>query len=129
MRQQGHGPTQVARLLDTTPQSVGRWLRAYQQGGPQALTARPTPGRPAKLNTRQKRGLVACLLKGASAFGFATELWTCPRIAEVIARRWGVRYHVDHIPRLMATLGFSPSEARGSGLGTRRGGNPPLDRT
>jgi transposase len=26
----------------------------------------------------------------------------------VIAGRFGVRYHVDHVPRLMRRLGFSP---------------------
>jgi len=54
---------------------------------------------------------VACLLKGASAFGFAADLWTCPRIAQLIEKRYRVHYHVDAIPRLMASLGFSPSEA------------------
>jgi transposase len=56
--------------------------------------------------------LVACLLKGATALGFGTDLWTCPRIARLIQERYGVHYHVDAIPRLMAGLGFSPSETR-----------------
>jgi transposase len=51
--------------------------------------------------------LAARLLKGAKANGFSTDLWTCSRIAELIERRYGVRYHVDHIPRLMASLGWS----------------------
>jgi transposase len=55
--------------------------------------------------------LVNQLLKGATAHGFATDLWTCPRIARFIRQRYRVRYHVDHIPKLMASLGFSPSEA------------------
>jgi transposase len=39
--------------------------------------------------------------------GFPSELWTCPRIAQVIQRRYGVSYHVDHLPKLMKALGFS----------------------
>jgi transposase len=101
-------------MLKTTPQSVCRWVREYRRGGAKALAAKPVPGRPPKLTARQRRGLRACLLKGAPAFGFATALWTCPRIAVLIERRYGVHYHVDHIPKLMATLGFSPSEARAS---------------
>ena len=76
------------------------------------MDAKPVPGRPPKLSARQRQGLVQCLLKGAVAFGFATDLWTCPRIAQLIEQRYGVHYHVDAIPRLMASLGFSPSEAR-----------------
>jgi len=47
------------------------------------------------------------LLSGATAQGFTTDLWTCPRIALLIERQFNVGYHVDHIPRLMRSLGFS----------------------
>ena len=114
LSQQGLGPTQIAQTLKTTPQSVCRWLREYRRGGPDALVAKPVPGRPAKLTARQRRALVAALLKGAAACGFATDLWTSRRIAQVIEQRYGVHYHVDHIHKLMASLGFSPAEARAS---------------
>jgi transposase len=110
LRQQGYGPSEIARMLETTAQSVCRWVRAYRRRGAKALAAKPAPGRPPKMSVRQKRGLVRCLLKGASAFGFGTDLWTCPRIAQVIEQRYRVHYHVDHIPRLITSLGFSPSQ-------------------
>jgi transposase len=52
------------------------------------------------------------LLAGAQSQGFATELWTCPRVRVLIAERYGVEYHVDHIPRLLRSLGFSPRKPR-----------------
>jgi transposase len=115
LKEQGYGPTQVARLLNTTPQSVRRWWNAYAADGAQALAARPVPGRPCKLTGRQRQSLRACLLRGAAAWGWSTDLWTCPRVAELIRRRYGVIYHVDHLPRLLRSLGFSPSEAPASG--------------
>jgi transposase len=75
--------------------------------GAAALRAKKASGRPPKLDRRQKRSLSAALLRGATAAGFATDLWTCPRIAQLIRRRWGVDFHVDYLPRLMASLGFS----------------------
>jgi transposase len=128
MSQQGYGPVLIARLLKTTPQTVCQWLRDYRRGGDLALAAAPVPGRPPKLNARQRLSLVGCLLKGAGAFGFATDLWTCPRIGQMIEQRYHVHYHVDAIPRLMASLGFSPSEARTPGGRTRRRGYRPVDR-
>ena len=128
MNQQGHGPVLIARILKMTPQAVCRWLKAYRRGGDSALGAASVPGRPSKLTARQRQALVGCLLKGAGAFGFATDLWTCPRIGQLVEQRYGVRYHVDAIPRLMASLGFSPSEARTSGGRTRRRGYLPVDR-
>lgn len=117
LREHGLTQAEIARRLHTTPRSVRRWLRAWREGGLDALTCKPAPGRPPKLSARQKRGLVACLLKGAMASGFATDLWTCPRIAQVIAERYGVTYHVGAIPRLLAGLDFSPSKARLPGPG------------
>lgn len=114
LRRHGFGPTEIARRLGTTPQTVCLWVRQARTGGPDALAARPYPGRPCKLNDRQRRSLVARLLKGAVASGFATDLWTCPRIARLIADRYGTSYHVAAIPHLMAHLGFSPSKTRAS---------------
>ena len=93
--------------MDAHPTSVKRWWAAYQKHGEGGLTAKPVPGRRCKMTTRQRERLVARLLKGAKANGFSTDLWTCPRIAQVIEARYGVHYHVDHIVRLMASLGFS----------------------
>jgi len=117
LREQGLTQAEIARRLNTTPRSVRRWLRAHRDGGRDALAAKPAPGRPSHLTQRQRRGLVQCLLRGARQAGFATDLWTCPRIAQVIAQRYGVHYHVAAIPRLMAGLGFSPSKARVPGPG------------
>ena len=115
LKAHGYGPAKIARRLKATPQSVCAWLRKHRQGGDAAVAARPAPGRPAKLTARQKRTLAACLRKGAAACGFGTDLWTCPRIAELIRRRWGIAYHVDAIPRLMAGLGSFSSKARTAG--------------
>ena len=108
LRRQGYGPSEIARMLDTTPQTVCRWVRIVRRRGEKALVAKRVPGRPSKLNARQKSALAKCLLKGASAFGYDTDLWTCPGIKRLIEQRYGLDYHVDHIPRLLASLGSSP---------------------
>lgn len=118
LSKQGLGPTAIARQLGTTPQSVCQWLRQHQRRGDDGLRARKASGRPPKLKPRQRRTLMGLLLKGATAAGFASDLWTCPRIAQLVHQRFGAQYHVDAIPRLMAGLGFSPSEARTSRTGT-----------
>ena len=108
----GRGVTEVARLLGVDPRSVRRWKAAHRRRGDSALDARAASGRPHNLNTRQREALRRRLIKGAKANGFTTELWTCPRIAELIEQRYGVRYHVDHIPRLIAALGYSRKKLR-----------------
>jgi transposase len=106
----GYQPVEVAAMLGVDRRSVRRWNAAYRKRGAQALRAKPAPGRPAKLSDPDKAHLEQTLLQGARAAGFPTDLWTCPRIAQAIERQFGVPYHVDHIGRLMRTLGWSPQK-------------------
>lgn len=104
---QGLSSAEVAVGLGCTARSVRRWLEAYAERGPPALDAKPHAGRPSKLTARQKRALAKRLVKGARACGFATDLWTGPRIAALIRRLWGIQYHDAAMPRFLAALGFT----------------------
>ena len=105
---EGRAPVEVARLVGVDRRSVRRRNAAHRTKGPTALAARPVPGRPSKLSERQREQLEVLLLRGAGGSGFESDLWTCPRIAQVIGRRFGIRYHVDHISRLLRSLGWTP---------------------
>ena len=104
---EGFTPVEVARRLGVNRRSVRRW-RAL--GERKQLAARPAPGRPTKLTEAERQQLADCLVAGPLAYGYATELWTCPRIAEVIRKRFKVRYHAAHVSRLLRHLGFSPQK-------------------
>ena len=47
------------------------------------------------------------LQRGPSAAGYSTELWTLKRMAEVIEKKFGVRYHPGHVWWLLEHLGWS----------------------
>ena len=104
---EGRSLHDVGRLLGCAPISVMRWRNARQKGGTAALRVRFSPGRPAKLSPRQRQRLVKLLLQGAMAQGYRTEIWTTARIAALIRKTFGVRYHRDHVGRLLHALGFS----------------------
>jgi transposase len=108
--EEGLAPVEVARKLDVDRRSVRRWRASFEAHGAAALAAKPVPGRPPKLKLSQREDLERCLLKGATAFGYHTDLWTCPRVADLIGRRFRVRYHVDHIGRLLRSMGWSPQK-------------------
>jgi len=103
-------PVEVARRVGVDRRSVRRWKRAARRRGEAGVRAKPAPGRPPKLDPEHKRRLEALLLEGAQAAGFHTDLWTCPRVAELIERRFGVCYHVDHIGRLLHDLDWTPQK-------------------
>jgi putative transposase len=106
----GYQPVDVAQRVGVDRRSVRRWKAAYRKQGEAGIQARPAPGRPPALEAKDKTRLEKVLLKGAKAAGFPTDLWTCPRVAQVIWERFGVHYHVDHVGRLLHGLGFSPQK-------------------
>jgi transposase len=108
--QDGYQPVEIAKKLGVGRRSIQRWKAAFLIGGEEAIRPRPAPGRPSKLNGTAKKVLEKALLRGARAAGYGTDLWTCPRIAQVISKAFGVRYHVDHIGRLLRCLGWSPQK-------------------
>jgi transposase len=100
---QGFSLREVARRVQASVGSVSQW----RQGGEAALAPKPTPGRPRRLTDQQCTQLVELLLQGATAHGFANELWTLRRIAAVIQVHFGVRYHPAHVWKLLRRLGWS----------------------
>jgi transposase len=103
----GHGLTIVARMVGAAKSAVWLWRKLVRRHGPTGLVAKPTPGRPPKLTARQRAQLPRLLTRGARAHGYATDLWTTPRVAAVIRREFGVAYHPAHVSRLLAACGWS----------------------
>jgi len=104
----GYSLNEVGRRIGCNPSSVMRWRDARRRGGAKALRVRFSPGRPLKLDLRQRRRLVHLLLQGPIRHGYRTNLWTTARIAELIRRQFGIQYHRDHVGRLMHSLQWSP---------------------
>ena len=98
---------EVARRIGCHASSVMRWSKAQAEGGSKALKPKPASGRPCKLTSKQKERLVLYLLQGASSHGYRTNVWTTQRIADLVYKRFKVRYHRDHVGRLLHQLGWS----------------------
>ena len=106
----GLSVTEVSRRVKADRRTVTRWMEVYRRDGETGLHAKPHPGRSSFLDVEQKADLRKRLINGALAEGFTTDLWTCSRVQQLIARQYGVQYHVDHMPRLLKSLGFTPQK-------------------
>jgi transposase len=92
MFRRGKRQVDVVNELGVSAQTASRWYRAWQEGGRAALAGADRAGRLRKLSEDQLAQVQAALVKGPRANGFATEMWTLARVAEVIETVSGVRY-------------------------------------
>ncbi len=97
----------IVAELEVVRASVNQWLRWYDTAGTEALQPRKAPGPAPRLNPAQHDELARLIDEGPQAAGYTGGIWTGPRIGDLIRRRFGVRYHNHHIPRLLHRLGFS----------------------
>jgi len=108
LKQMGWKQSDIAVALGVTKGAVSQWLKRSEEGGKESLRSRPTPGRPARLSAEQKATLPELLKQGPRAFGFQADVWTAERVADLIEHQFGVRYHPDHVGRLLRDAGLSP---------------------
>jgi transposase len=104
----GVSQADVARELEVSRQSVSRWHVSWTEGGSGALKGAGRAGRKPRLDRTDLAKVERVLRRGPRSSGYATEIWTLPRITEVIAELTGVSYHPGHVWRLMGQLGWSP---------------------
>lgn len=106
----GWAQKDIAEALGVTAGAVSQWIQRAREGGVSALETPKTRGRPARLKKADWRHLVKLLARGAEAFGFRGAMWTNRRVAQLIEREFGVRYHPAHVSRILKALGWTPQK-------------------
>ncbi|HMB06293.1 MAG TPA: IS630 family transposase [Isosphaeraceae bacterium] len=106
----GYSADEIAEFLDVTPRTVWRWLAQFHERGPGGLSARPVPGRPPTLTTTQEKVIRRWLTEDPTKHGFATELWTGARLAQLIRQEFGIRLHPRYLCTWMRARGFTPQK-------------------
>ncbi len=108
--------TELAESLGVSYTSIKNWWNLFEDNGNSfgALTSKKREGRCPRINRQQLRRLERMLLKGPMEFGFETDLWTTERVAWLIENKFGIKYHPDHVRKILHnSLGFSPQKPEG----------------
>jgi transposase len=106
--EQGVPAAEVARRLRVSATAAYGWQQRWRQGGVAALTSKGAPGSRCRLGEDQLRELAQALDEGPAAHGFTEDQrWTLARVADLIVRRFRIRYTLRGTANIMYRLGWS----------------------
>lgn len=107
---QGWKQKHIAEALGVTCGAVSQWVKrireAPDESAVEALRRRKPTGAPSHLTASQRQELSQLLARGARTWGYSDEMWTYRRVADVIERAYGVRYHESYVGRLLKACGI-----------------------
>jgi transposase len=107
LKREGWKQQEIADALGVSKGAVSQWMKRRREGGIESLKRRVASGAPPRLGEEQPERLARLLAYDAEPYGFRGKVWMCRRVAELIRRQFGVRYHPAHVSRLVRALGFS----------------------
>lgn len=102
---EGENRTNIAKRLNTARASVNKWVSSYLNNGIAGLNNKPIKGRPAKLTSQQLNTLSDYVKQSASSSEGGRLMGK--DIAQYIYDQFNIRYHTDHIYKLLKKRGFS----------------------
>ena len=107
---------EVARRVGVHRQSVNRWARQLNESGISGLKKAGRAGRKPRLSEADLERIRKALKRGPEALGYETSLWTAWRVADLIERECGIKYHSGHVWKILRNLGWSCQRPTGRAL-------------
>ena len=98
----------IAEWLDTREATIYRWFdRMESEPLEQAITDRPKPGRPPKLDDADLAAFRDAVQEPPSAVGYDQPAWSTQLAQRYLAEEFGVEYTIRHVQRLLKEAGLS----------------------
>jgi transposase len=111
---EGFSQVEAAGLVGVARQAVGRWVKAFREGGEDALAAgkrgRRAGEKTALLSWQQAQIAKAVREKNPDQLRLPGFLWTRALVCELIERRFGVQITEKTAGRYLRRWGFSPQK-------------------
>lgn len=103
----GLSQAEVARRLCVTRPAVHYWYTIWKKKKKEGLKSKGHPGKQSQLTPEKVKKVRAVILKGASAAGYDTDLWTLARIQKTIRKTVRITIGQTHTWSVIHSLGFT----------------------
>ena len=106
---QGKNRLEIAKILGFNNQTVGEYVKKYNEGGlDELLTIGKAPGRIPKITPDIQEELKEVILKTPSEIGYAVNVnWNSRIIAQYVKDVYNINIEASSIRRLMKRMGFT----------------------
>lgn len=94
----------IASSFGKTSRTIYRWINKVKYGW-KSLKTKKSPGRPSKLNNRQKYRVKQAIQKKTNTFGF--NVWDSKSLKQFIKNHWSIELSISSCCNLFHNLGFS----------------------
>jgi transposase len=108
----GKTQVEVAEIFGITRQAVGKWVKAYREGGEKALKAKRRGRRKGgSLLPWQAAQIAKTVIdRHPEQLKLPFYLWTREGVGQLMERRFGIRLSVWTVGRYLARWGFTPQK-------------------
>ncbi|WNV05834.1 IS630 family transposase [Candidatus Methylospira mobilis] len=108
VRERGESPETVATIFNFNRHCIYRWLKQYDKGGYKNLETGASPGATPIITAEMDIWLKDIVLnKNPLDYGFDTNLWSSPILAELIKRKFNIVITGDSVSLHLKALGLS----------------------
>lgn len=111
-RKQDKSIDEIADAVGLHRRAVHDILHRFEERGLSAAHSLPKTGRTPYLTRKELQDLRKHLLRYPKANGFAEGFWNSRMIQKLVRKKYGVKYCMSNVPKLMLRIGFSYKKPR-----------------
>jgi transposase len=105
--EKGISQAKVAQKLKVSHTAALLWYQAWEKQGIEGLKSQGKSGPKAQLSEEDRKKVRQAIIKGASKFGYESDLWTLDRVAAVIKKLTKVKFKRTHTWETLISIGLS----------------------
>ncbi|SEA32085.1 Transposase [Arachidicoccus rhizosphaerae] len=104
----------VAKLHGTTPQTIARWIHAFNKTGGDisVLKDKEKPGRAPRVSEVQLNIISDVLKKDPREYGIKADRWEGSTLSELLKQKFNIDLKIRQCQRIMKKLGLANKKGR-----------------
>ena len=105
--EKGITQAKVAQKLKVSHTAALLWHQMWQNEGIEGLKSKGKSGPESQLTEKDRKAVRKAIFKGASKFGYDSDLWTLDRVAAVMKKVAKVKFKRTHTWETLLSMGFT----------------------